>query len=330
VVYIARGAVNDSINLAKFNVPSSPMMPAPAPAWKRALQGINNNRRNVLEHDQRKALKGYACLDPFVIIGQDVKDDRAAKNLVCWLFVRLKWLSRTVTMDADSPVAMPSPQHWRDFLVQVAIRTGLEARRDGSTRRRDTCSDPAVMESFFNDTSSITAPVDICWGNQLVRSANDIRGGHLGISPVFAKEMVWDLFEHNFRMELLSLDRVLVPRKHMSASQHSEREAMVADVVPQGLFVLHKLPVKDEGLAGRLWMDRMEYVEAFRALLSTWPGSKAGVLATMSAGSREGSTFVSNRDRVERVEAVAYPFYCQTFFEYSGHALTIPFHLPIL
>ena len=114
----------------------------------------------------------------------------------------------------------------------------------------------------------------------------------------------------------------------MSASQRSEWEAMVADAIPQGLFVLHKLPVKDEGLVGRLWMDRMEYVEAFRALLSTWP--KVGELVTMSAGSREGSTFISNRERVESVEAMAYPFYCQTFFEYSGRAPTIPFHLPSL
>ena len=184
------------------------------------------------------------------------------------------------------------------------------------------------MESFFNDTSSIMAPVDIHWGKQLVWSADDICGGHLGILPVFTKEMVWDLFEHNFHMELLSLDHVLVPRKYMSASQCSEQEAMVTDAIPQGLFVLHKLPVKDEGLVGRLWMDRMEYIEAFRVLLSTWP--KAGELVTMSAGSREGSTFISDHKQVESMEAMAYPFYCQMFFEYLGHALMIPFHLPSL
>jgi hypothetical protein len=328
VVYITRGGVNDAINLAKFKVPSSPMMPAAAPAWQRALEGMSTNRRDIVEHAQRKDLKGYACLDPFVIVGQDMKEDRAARNLVCWLFVRSNWLSRTVTMDADSPVVMPTPQHWRDFLVRVAVGAGIEVQRGGGMRRQGARSDPAAMESFFGDSSLPAGPVDIRWGKELVRSAEDIRGGHIGISPLFAKEMVWDLFEHNFRMELLSLDRILVPRKYMSAAQRSEREAKVADVVPQGLFVLPKLPLHDEGLAGRLWEDRMEYVEAFRVLLSTWPGSKAGVLAGMSAGMRQGSTFVSDRDRVERVEAVAYPFYCQMFFEYSGRAPTVPFHLP--
>ena len=285
VVYITRGGVNDAINVAKFKVPSSPMMPAVAPAWQRALEGMNKNRRNIVDHAQRKFLKGYTCLDPFMIISEDVKEDRAAKNLICWMFVRLKWLSQTVMMDADSPVAMPSPQHWRNFLVEVAIATGLEVRRGGGARKRDARSDPAVMESFFEDKLSLNSPVDICWGKQLVRSADDIRRGQFGILLLFTKEMVWDLFEHNFHLELLSLDRILVPRKNMSAAQCSEREAKVADVVPQGLFVWSRPPLKDEGLAGRLWEDRMEYVEAFRALLLTWLGSQAGVLAGMSAGS---------------------------------------------
>ena len=232
------------------------------------------------------------------------------------------------SMDADSPVMMPLPQRWRDFLVHIANTTGLEIRGSGGARRRDTRSDSVVMQSFIEDMSAFKVPVDIYWGKQLVRSAKDIRNGEITILPMFAKEMVWDLCEHNFRMELLSLDRILVPRKYMSASQRSEREAKVADVVPQGLFTWSKPLLKDEGLAGRLWEDRMEYVEAFRVLLSSWPGSTAGVLAVMSAGSWLGSTFISDRERVERVEAVAYPFYCQTFFEYSGRAPTVPFHLP--
>lgn len=129
------------------------------------------------------------------------------------------------------------------------------------------------MVSFFEDKSSLNSPVDICWGKQLVQGADNIHRGQFGISPLFTKEMVWDLFEHNFCMELISLDRILVPQKNMLAAQPSEQEAKVADVVPQGLFVWSRPPLKDKGLAGKLWEDRMEYVEAFRALLSTWPGS---------------------------------------------------------
>ena len=237
-----------------------------------------------MDHVQRKSLKGYPCLDPFVIIGQDVQDGRAAKNLICWMFVCLNWLSRMVTMDADSPVVMPSPQHWRDFLVKIAVAMGLEVRRTGGGGQwGENHGDSVVMRSFFEKTSALKAPVNV-WGKQLVRSAQDIWSGEIAISLLFAKEIVWDLFEHNFWMELLSLDRVLVPCKYMSGAQCAEWEAKVADVVPQGLFTWSQLSLRDEGLAGRLWEDRMEYVEAFRELLSTWPGSTAGVLAVMLAG----------------------------------------------
>ena len=105
------------------------MMPATAPAWKRALEGVNHNRCSIVDHVQRKSLKGYLCLDPFVIVGQDIQGGRAVRNLICWMFVHSKWLSWMVMMDVDSPIVMPSPQHWRDFLVNIVIATGLEVQR---------------------------------------------------------------------------------------------------------------------------------------------------------------------------------------------------------
>ena len=62
------------------------------------------------------------------------------------------------------------------------------------------------MQSFLEDILAFKVPVDIYWGKQLVWSAEDIRSGEIAISLLFAKEIVWDLFEHNFHMELLSLD----------------------------------------------------------------------------------------------------------------------------
>ena len=81
-----------------------------------------------------------------------------------------------------------------------------------------TTQDSMVMCSFFKDSSVLKVPMDVYWGKQLVQSTQDICSGEIAILPLFAKEMVWDLFEHNFWMELLSLDRVLVLWKYMSAA----------------------------------------------------------------------------------------------------------------
>ena len=138
MVFVTKGGVNNTINLAKFKIPSSPIIPTPAPTWKRALEGINHNQCNIVEHMQRKSLKGYPCLDLFVIVRQEIKDDQAAKNLICWMFVHLNWLSQMVMMDMDNPVVMPLLQHWRDFLVHIMTATGLEVQRgSGGARQRD-------------------------------------------------------------------------------------------------------------------------------------------------------------------------------------------------
>lgn len=274
-------------------------------------------------------MKGYAILDPFQIVGEKIKGDRVSKTVICWLFVRSSWLSRKIMNDADSVVFMPTPQHWRDYMLKVGTSTGLETprteRKNPSRKEQTTGFDQFHATLGFNGS-----PPDIYWGGVLVGTAANFVSGKLSLSQGTTREVVWDLFEHNWRLELLSIDRVLLPRATMTASQRTEREALVLEVLPRGLFVMVTPSVKDEGLAARRWEDRAEYVEAFRVLLASWPVPGAEVLGQMSAGSWDGSSlsFCSNQSTVEAVERVAYRLYCQTFFEYTGRAPTIPCSLP--
>lgn len=96
---------------------------------------------------------------------------------------------------------------------------------------------------------------------------------------------------------------------------------MVLAVFPHQAIINVRFPRRDEGLAARDWRSRVEYVEAFRLLVSSWPGDEALRLKHMSVGKCE-------RDVLE-VEKVAYPFYCRTFFEYLGRAPCTPHRLPM-
>jgi hypothetical protein len=107
----------------------------------------------------------------------------------------------------------------------------------------------------------------------------------------------------------------------MTAAAHMEREAMVADILPRGLFIMHQVSTRDEGLGAKDWRDRRGYVEAFRILLRSWPGALAGLRLMSLDGS-------SNTVNVAAVEAVAYPFYCQTFWNFAGRAPSVPHILP--
>jgi len=317
------------VNIKKFKMPTTPMMPELSPLWVDALSHVSVDWRRIWDHTRRPNMKGYALPDPFIFVGEGVGEVRALKNLICWLFIRTSWLARTTTNDKDNIVLMPTPQQWRDYLVKVAASTGLEAARGpraNSSRRNELAT--TGFDRFHEAMGFNGSPRDVYWRGSIVGRAVDFIEGRLSISVDTMREVVWDLFEHNWRMELLSLDRILRPRSAMTAAQRTEREALVSDVVPRGMFVLQSPSTRDEGLAVREWKDRAEYVETFRQLLSTWLVPGAEVLEQMSAGRLQGTSFVTDQATLESVERRAYHFYCQTFFEYTGRAPTIPFPFP--
>ena len=94
--------------------------------------------------------------------------------------------------------------------------------------------------------------------------------------------------------------------------------------------MMNRMPLRDMGLGAHDWKIRARHVEAFRDLLSSWPGEPAQQLKRMSAGVwvLGGSGFQGTERQVLAVERVAFPFYCQTFFNYFGHAATIPHIMP--
>jgi len=215
------------------------------------------------------------------------------------------------------------------YSLPLTVSTGLEppkTERKKSLRKGQTTG----FDEFHKTLGFNGSPLDVYWGGAIVGTAANFVSGNLLLTYGTTCEVVWDLFEHNWRLELLSIDHILLPRTTMTASQRMEREGLMLEVLPRGLFVMLTPSVKDEGLAARRWEDRAEYVEVFRVLLASWPVPGAEVLGQMSAGhwDEPSFSFCTNQLVVEAVERVAYRLYCQTFFEYIGRAPTIPCSLP--
>jgi hypothetical protein len=316
-----RGIPKQDFNHKKFLPETSPLSPFVIPAWAAALAQVSKDFRDVWDHDGRLNLKGYACVDPFIIVSS-ANRERANKTLISWLFVRSFWLSRTITNDMDNAVKMPSPQDWRDFLMKVGRQTGVdkEALRERRNPSRKKAYAGAV-ENLFDNLPKFQGPVDLFWAGALLRRKDQILEGKINIEEGLAREIVWDAFEHCWRMELLSLDRTIWPRRNMTAAGRLEREAMVVDVFPRGLLIMHQVSARDEGLGAKDWKNRRGYVEAFQLLLRDWPGAPA-TLTSMPLDSS------SNAANLAAVEAVAYTFYCQTFWNYAGRAPSVPHILP--
>lgn len=186
------------------------------------------------------------------------------------------------------------------------------------------------LDSVFRLSLSINGPIDIFWKGQRILSAQDLATGRLNISASTMKEIIWDLSEHNFRFELLALDRCVVPRDDMTDVELFQRDAMVRACLPGHTFVSVDWPLMDEGLGAREPVERAECLEAFRKLLATWPGRDGIQLKVMRVLVMDTPALrQATPESILAVEKVAYPFYCQTFFNYFGRAPSIPHQLPV-
>jgi len=345
-----------SVNVEKFKEPASPIVPDVREMWKSALAGIQQNATLQVDHPDRDSLRGYPVPDPYLFAKG--RDDLVGvwKYIVAWLCIRSTWLGQVVARE-NFAAGYPKPQHWRQGLLQLVLAHGLgkdlkaelsagegkalqthgsdkgkkrlqdrdrvtEGSDTNKRRRTKALQDVGDIFKMFLQAPSGQA-VDVFWQGQVVLKAIDIKAGSLALPDSVARQVMWDLFENNFRIELLTLDRAIVPRAS-NDMWALDRDQLVLKVFPGGALMVNRWTVLDVGLGARKWGVCACYVEAFRVLLSTWPGDPARQLGGMCVGSYTASGFQSSEKQVMAVERIALPFYCQTFFNYFGRAPTIP------
>jgi hypothetical protein len=105
------------------------------------------------------------------------------------------------------------------------------------------------------------------------------------------------------------------------------RDNLVQAVFPgDGGYLVGPLPDVDQGLAAASWEDRLPFVENFQVLVSSWHGEVAEELKgeTVLAGVKRNGLKGLRRD-IEHIERTVVTYYCQTFYNYFGHA-AICFH----
>ncbi|KDR74539.1 hypothetical protein GALMADRAFT_141566 [Galerina marginata CBS 339.88] len=326
VPYVLRQRVKigRQINVEKFKEPVSPNAPEASPFWTFALKSVNPDWRLVWDHRNQSLLRGYPVLDPGVLTTSSVRSD---VYFLAWLLFRSTCLSRTLepgmrlhTATTRRGMPKPGPQEWREFLWQLGKAYSLRSD-DGHQRpakKAKIVDDVATTFDFPMPGGSIVKSIH--WqGSKLISSAS-ILGGERALDRRTHQQIVWDLYDHNFRLELLALDCCIFPRELMPESVVGMWDEMVLGVFPGQKVISIELPSRDEGLGSKSWRARLPHVEAFQSLLSWWPGEEAAILKKMPVGTTE--------QYVMEVEKLAYPFYCRTFFEYFGRAPCTPHSLP--
>jgi hypothetical protein len=166
-----------------------------------------------------------------------------------------------------------------------------------------------------------TLPQQVFWQEHAIQV-----GDQSQVTPTLSAQVLWDLFEHNFRLELLALERVVMSQQWDDPVKAAQRDNLVQAVFPgDGGYLVGPLPAVDQGLAAPSWQDRLPFVENFRVLVSDWDGDIPAKLRGMMF-LKHG--FKVTKKDVENVENIVVSHYCQTFFDWFGRAAICPHRLP--
>jgi hypothetical protein len=319
--------------------PESDVMPPAIPWWRDALMAVDTDRRHLVQHPNRGLLMGYQFPDPHLFLSTS----RQPVYIAAWLSCRAGWVQSVVSQCGELPV--PKTQQWRNFLFQKSQAVDPVGRLSGpilrpkatpsvarshkatpakikSRGRRQEKLQAAANDIFTLRLPSASFPKQVFWHELLVQD------GDIGLlTPAVTSQIIWDLFEHNFRLELLALDRCVMQAIWHDPLTAAARDDLLRSVFPgDSGYLVGRMPTVNEGLAADRWADRLPYVENFRRVASEWPGEPAVRLKQMC--SLTSPYFTSKRSDVERVEQVLVPFYCQTFFNYFGRAAITPHRIP--
>ncbi|KAF9230549.1 hypothetical protein BU15DRAFT_83492 [Melanogaster broomeanus] len=295
----------------KWLDPALPEIPPPNTFFQRAMKYVIKDASRV---HPGLVDPGYRFPDPPLLVTSD--NPRRKKLFIAnWLTSRPLWMSR---VDHDPPAKFPSPQMWRDFLISIQAEN-VETTPSGTfaaTSRR------AALEVFGEDVVVRTRG----WrtGDTVSWRGMDISFDSLADPPVLlAKQILWELYELNFRYELYALDRVMAPE--LWASCFTERRALLHSIFPgdSGLLMWDDTlpkPSSDMGLCSATWIDARPSVDKFRELLSVWcdaPSRLSAPLGDLPDNQAAHLTMQSASD-----------FYVQTFFDHFGRPPVVPHVFP--
>ncbi|KAF9014426.1 hypothetical protein BDZ89DRAFT_915244, partial [Hymenopellis radicata] len=139
--------------------------------------------------------RGYTLPDPNIIVGHSRDATRTAFFLT-WLKLRTLCIY-LIRSTAYEPL---TPKQWRKILGLEIHRT-TTATRFGQEhmnleRMLKTCLDEGGLQGSLDISNLAAAPIEWC-GQKLLAT--------MPSSPM-AQEILWELFEINFRHELVALD----------------------------------------------------------------------------------------------------------------------------
>ena len=327
-------------------------MPPDIPVWTRALAAIDTSPGNLVV---TLALgHSFNFPSPSVFVGSS----RIYKYIGSWLSWRRTWAYAVANKLGMGTLPAATAAQWRDLLSAgwgaETVRQKLLIHDNPATpgdkpvgswpitdsttettflrepgkgppnmvhhgreakKRKKHRENAVKMFEVYMDNPRL--PEQFAWREKLI-----MQGQIDQIGDDTCAEVLWDLYEHNFRFEILALDRVVHVDEWKDPAWAASRDAAIQRVFSgnTGYFV-GDLPTHNEGLADEDLHRRLPYLESFSDVCNLYPGFKQSMRIEVKMERLDKENL--------RREAELVKLYCQTFFNHLGRIPTPPHRLPV-
>lgn len=140
-------------------------------------------------------------------------------------------------------------------------------------------------------------------------------------------EVIWELYELNFRFELLALDQRARKETARSTEDLDRRTEQIIECFCEPNSDIHsllvnKIPEANRGLAADDWRERLQYIKALHRLMRTWGGDRP---VGFGVGYKRADLI--SEGECNHLEYAVASYYTQMFFVHFGRAAQIPHRL---
>lgn len=317
-----------------FEEPVSDIMPPAIPVWQEALATVDGEIQSKKGKTKGPAVGakptatiGYHFPNPRTFVS--TSSSRLASYLVAWLASRAAWTYKVTTEACAGKLLTATGAQWRDWLScarQVENPTDKLAHPTW-TIANPTANQPKDTRAARSRTAAwgmfkLYMP-DTSFPDQLFWHERELQAGRMhSLEPEITAEILWDLFEHNFRFELVALDRAQLESRWRDEDWARDRDELLRSLFPGGVgYLVEGRPTQNLGLAAENWKTRAPFLQIFRDIVRLWHNSPKHLNSIKLGPSPDF------RD-VARLENMLVTFYCRTFYATFSRAPIVPHRLP--
>ncbi|KAF8833717.1 hypothetical protein BDN67DRAFT_1017251 [Paxillus ammoniavirescens] len=272
------------------------LLPPKQNGWASALQKASRDEKHVTH----QLAPGYRYPEPtvFANVGAPASHKRYLAN---WLALRPAWFAHITA----KPTVLPTPPMWCSFLNSQL--------GDAASTTKAGIKKTEARVFFANALGDVPDGASTWAGDATVGfCGTTVQIASLADPPLpLVHTILWELAELSFWLDLLALDKALVPQLWEAPTRQAQYSAIFSLEVIGGTWDT-PLPQQHEGLFwGVLNNPRaLGFADAFRFLLSGWPSAPQGI---------EEPLLVSTpQNELQKKVNMLMEFYVQTFFFSTG------------